>query len=118
MHRIDHCTLGRESSPDKLKPARVRRNIFPGGLLVALRSKNDERAVVPARFKSGVAPSTLYASCGSGGRPARRKNARRPGKVELFASPVETRALDQEQNAASYGRRDARRYKTAGPSPL
>jgi len=45
---------------------------------------------------------TLYAACGSGGHPAcrragcpaRRKNASRPGKVELFANPVETRALD------------------------
>jgi hypothetical protein len=61
--------------------------------------RNTRRRVIVGEFQ----PSHPAGSCGSGGhpagrragRPARRKNAPRPGKVELFASPVETRTLDQ-----------------------
>jgi hypothetical protein len=73
-------------------------------------------------------PCTLYASCGSGGhpacrragRPAGRKNAPRPGKVELFASPVETRALDQAarcRQPRQAGRPPSPRLWRTGPPP-
>jgi hypothetical protein len=91
---------------ERVLPAHSKEIRRSRGASIVGACRSYQRADVSSPFKSGdpaTAGCTLYASCGSGGRPAcrragrpaRRKSAPRPGKVELFASPVETRALDQ-----------------------
>ena len=90
---------------ERVLPAHSKEIRRSRGASIVGACRSYQRADVSSPFKSGdpaTAGCTLYASCGSGGhpacrragRPARRKNAPLPGKVELFASPVETRALD------------------------
>jgi len=101
--------VGRLAAGAKQTPAEFEKEFFHSVRPTSLRqrfARVDEVASLVAYLCSPPAAATnglhLYASCGSGGhpagrragRPARRKNAPRPGKVELFARPVETRALD------------------------